>query len=123
MRHPQAPDEEDKVLSALDSLIADLEKNVEVSEVAIESARATKALRRQGLTYSDILGKAERPQVVELITQNMERLQTSGAALRQAQAAVLHEEGLTMEQIADLFGVTRQRISSLLQRDGGGGRG
>lgn len=123
MSDPQAPDREDEVLAAIDSLIADLEKNVEVSEVAIESALATKALRRQGLAYGDILDETGRPLVVELITQNMERLQTSGAALRQAQAAALHEEGLTMEQIADLFGVSRQRISTLLQRDGDGGRG
>lgn len=123
MSDPQAPHREDEVLTALDSLITDLQTNVAVSEVAIESARTIQALRRQGLTYSDILGETGRPLVVELISQNMERLQTSGAALRQAQAAVLHQEGLTMEQIADLFGVTRQRISTLLQRDGDGGRG
>lgn len=110
------------MLSALDSLIADLEKNRKATEVAIASARATKALRRQGFTYSDIVHETGRPLVVELITQNMERLQTSGAALRQAHAAVLHDEGLTMEQIAGLFGVTRQRISTLLQRDGDGSR-
>lgn len=123
MREPHALDLEDEVLTALDSLIADLEKNVEASEVAIESARVTQALRRQGLTYSDIVDETGRPLVVELITQNMARLQTSGAALRQAHAAVLHEEGLTMERIAELFGVTRQRISTLLQRDGDRGRG
>lgn len=110
------------MLSALDSLIADLEKNRKATELAIASARATKALRRQGFTYRDIVHETGRPLVVELITQNMERLQTSGAALRQAHAAVLHDEGLSMEQIAGLFGVTRQRISALLQRDGNGSR-
>ncbi len=56
------------------------------------------------------------PRVVELITTNMAALETVGAELRASLALALREEGLTIEAIAGLFGVTRQRISALLKQ-------
>ena len=40
---------------------------------------------------------------------------SAACRLRRAQAAALHDEGLTMDRIAELFGVTRQRISQILR--------
>jgi predicted transcriptional regulator len=37
--------------------------------------------------------------------------------VRRTEARTLHREGLTMDQIAQLFGVTRQRVSALLRED------
>ncbi len=108
-------DPDDEVLVALDSLIRDLEENIEASHQAIRLADQIRALRRQGHSYTRILDETGRPLVVELITENLERLQTSGASVRQAHAAALHAEGMTMDQIADLFGVTRQRISAVIR--------
>ena len=48
---------------------------------------------------------------------NLVALVDAGSRLRRAEARALHVEGMTMEQIADLFGVTRQRVSALLKRD------
>ncbi len=56
------------------------------------------------------------PPLVELVTQNMDRLHTVGAHYRAAQAHALRQEGLTMAAIAELFGLTRQRISALLRQ-------
>ena len=42
-------------------------------------------------------------------------LDTGGAGVRRAEARALYAEGLTMEQIAERFGVTRQRVSTLLR--------
>ena len=39
----------------------------------------------------------------------------AGERFRSAQARSLHAEGMTMNVIAKLFGVTRQRISALLR--------
>jgi DNA-binding transcriptional regulator LsrR (DeoR family) len=36
--------------------------------------------------------------------------------VRRAEAQALYAEGMTMEQIADRFGVTRQRVSTLLRK-------
>ena len=54
--------------------------------------------------------------MVELITTNMATLETAGAEFRAAEALALRAEGLTIGAIAELFGVTRQRISALLKQ-------
>lgn len=105
----------DEVLIALESLMGDLEANIEASHRAIGLAEGIRALRAKGHSYTQIMDETEKPLVVELITDNLERLQTSGASLRQAHAAALHAEGMTMDQIAELFGVSRQRISALIR--------
>lgn len=105
----------DPVLEALDELVAALNQNVEASEVAIGRVKAIRQLRARGLAYRDIADETGSPLVVQIVTENLDRLRVHGAHLRQAHATALHEEGLTMDQIAELFGVTRQRISALLQ--------
>lgn len=109
----------DPVLVALDDLERSLEENVAASRAAIERIREIRHLRGTDLDYRDIAEKTGPPMVVATISANLERLRTSGAALRRAQAQALHDEGLTMEQIAGLFGVTRQRISAILRRPAG----
>lgn len=107
--------EADDVLVALDSLIRDFEENIEASHRAIELAEQIRSLRLDGYSYTQILDETGKPLVVELITDNLERLQRSGSSMRQAHAAALHSEGMTMDQIAELFGVSRQRISALIR--------
>ena len=51
-----------------------------------------------------------------MITENIDTLHGIGARLRAAQAQALRDEGLTIAAIADLFGVTRQRVSALLKQ-------
>ncbi len=105
----------DPVLEALTAVVADLNANVESSRAAIARARRMQELKGRGLTHREIVEKTGGPLVVELITDNIDRLTGSGAQLRQAQARALHAEGMTMQQVADLFGVTRQRISALIR--------
>lgn len=107
--------EADGVLEALAPLVNDLQTNIDSSHQAIELAEGIRALRLEGHSYTQILEETGRPLVVELITENLERLQNSGASLRQAHAAALHSEGMTMDEIAELFGVSRQRISALIR--------
>lgn len=109
------PSDSDPVLEALDGLVAALRENLEASRVAIDRAVQIKALRTRGMAFRDIVDETGRPLVVELISENLERLSQQGAALRRAQAHALHADGLTMDKIADLFGVSRQRISAILK--------
>jgi succinyl-CoA synthetase beta subunit len=69
-----------------------------------------------GVDIIEIAEKEPKPKIVEMITTNIETLQSIGSQLRQAEARALRAEGATMEWIADLFGVTRQRISALLRQ-------
>jgi transcriptional regulator len=108
----------DDVLEALDALVEVLEENNRRNARAIEQAETMRSLRERGLSYSEIALTEERPGIVEIATANLEALLRTGSRLRRAQAAALHSEGMTMDRIADLFGVTRQRVSALLRSRG-----
>jgi hypothetical protein len=105
----------DDVLARLEELVAALEQNarrfrdIEVRAAALERGR------RDGLAYRDIVPSEERPLIVQLLTESIESLHAVGSSFRRAEAKALHNEGATMEQIAEMFGVTRQRVSSLLR--------
>lgn len=70
----------------------------------------------EGATPSQLIREEPRPLMVEMVTMNIESLQSLGSQLRQAEARALRADGVTMEEIARLFGVTRQRISALLRQ-------
>ena len=55
------------------------------------------------------------PLIVRLLTESDQALGACGARVRRAEALLLHEEGMTMDRIAEKFGVTRQRVSGLLR--------
>jgi predicted transcriptional regulator len=57
----------------------------------------------------------ERPLVVELLTHTLNDLSDAGSNFRRIEARELYSEGLTMAKIAELFGVSRQRIAALLR--------
>jgi predicted transcriptional regulator len=67
-----------------------------------------------GMSYTEIVETAAPPLLVQLVTETKETLDSLGARVRRAEALVLHEQGMTMEVIAERFGVTRQRVSALL---------
>lgn len=89
------------------------------AERSVEVQRRAQKLREGllgGEALVDLVRDEEPPRVVELLSTNMATLETAGSRLRAAQALALRAEGLTIEKIADLFGVTRQRISALLRQ-------
>lgn len=106
----------DPVLEALDGLVEALRSNIEASNAAIERAKLIQRLRAEGLSYIDISDEVGRPVVVNAITDNLQRLRSHGAEFRREQAKALHAEGMTMDQIGALFGVTRQRVSAILKK-------
>ena len=68
-----------------------------------------------GMSYTEIVEAAKQPLLVQLISESKETLDGSGARVRRTEALALHNEGMTMERIAERFGVTRQRVSALLR--------
>jgi transcriptional regulator with XRE-family HTH domain len=115
-----APDE---VLDALDDLVIALEENSRRNKEMISRARRIQRLRARGLSYCEIVEGQPRPLIVELLTETFDALRTAGARLRRTEARALHDEGLSMDRIAELFGVTRQRISRLLKARNGASHG
>lgn len=105
------------MLEALDALLAVLRASTRRNQAATRRAQAIRRLRRHGRPYREILGRDERALILQVTRENVDGLLQASSRLRRAEARALYAEGMTMEEIAALFGVTRQRVSVLL-RDG-----
>ncbi len=69
----------------------------------------------EGRSLREIVPNEETPLLVQLLTRSTNLLQSYGTRVRRTEARELRHEGMTMDQIARLFGVSRQRVSALLR--------
>jgi transcriptional regulator len=106
----------DRLLVALDDLEDAARGNIERTREVLERAMHLRERLHAGDDLVELVESEQEPRIVELLTTNMAALETTGAAFRAAEAMALRAEGLTIEAIARLFGVTRQRISALLRQ-------
>lgn len=106
-------------LAALDVA---LDENIERARLMKTRIREIRRSREAGLDYAEIVNAERPPLIVQLLTQSSRALDEHGARVRRTEALVLHEDGMTMDRIAELFGVTRQRISGLLREARSGPR-
>lgn len=99
--------------------LRELDRALQSSIAELTAARArvetVLASRENGRSWREIVHQEERPLVVESVTSVLDQLSAVGSRFRRAQAKALHHEGLSMERVATLFGVTRQRVSALLR--------
>jgi DNA-directed RNA polymerase specialized sigma24 family protein len=102
-----------EALTALESTLADNQKRTRLIRTRIAQLRR---LRSQGAPYAELVAISDGPLIVQLLTESSTALDISGASVRRAEAHALYAEGLTMDQIAEHFGVTRQRVSALLRK-------
>jgi DNA-directed RNA polymerase specialized sigma24 family protein len=110
---PMTEDEFLEALTALEDVLVDHRKRASQINKRIAKIRQ---LRSRGASYSEIVSTRDGPLIVQLLTESSIALDTCGANVRRAEAHALYAEGLTMEQIAERFGVTRQRVSTLLRK-------
>lgn len=107
-------------LKRLDQALTEIEQHIGANiQRGQEIQRRVKHLQaqvREGAGVAEVLREEESPRSVEMITINMKTLEMVGSELRASLAITLRNEGLTLAEIADLFGVTRQRISALLRQ-------
>jgi DNA-directed RNA polymerase sigma subunit (sigma70/sigma32) len=113
-------------LQALEDLDHALDLNVDRAARMKERISDLRTAIAAGSSVVATVPGEEPPLIVRLLSDSAETLQECGSRVRRTEAAVLHEQGMTMDQIAKLFGVTRQRVSALLResppRNGQGGR-
>ncbi len=112
MRRPPPP--EDPALAALEDICATAQQMIANAQQILERSAYIRAERAAGVPYREIVPTEQRPLIVELISATLSDLADAGSRWRRAEARALHGEGLSMDAIAELFGVTRQRVSSLL---------
>jgi DNA-directed RNA polymerase specialized sigma subunit len=111
---PRIPDEALTCLAELAAVSGELHRQIsQFSQWAI-------AVNQQapGMTYAETLPLDKRVAMTEQISEAIKALSRDGNKFRRLEARALYEEGLTMAQLAAIFGVSRQRVSTLL-REGG----
>ncbi len=99
---------------------------LEIHEAAAANVKRSQEIQRRvawyrreiekGASIEEIVSREDVPRIVELLTMNAAALDAVGSGFRASLALALRAEGVTTTAIADLFGVTRQRISSLLRQ-------
>lgn len=112
----------ERLLAALSELEAAAGENVIRSRQVQKRAGYLRRRIEAGDQLVPLVENEEKPRIVELLSTNKAVLETAGAEFRAAEALALRAEGLTIEAIAQLFGVTRQRISALLKQQTAGRR-
>ena len=100
---------------ALENLVTELDACISELQRARTRAEKLRADRSAGAPWVDIVTTEAKPLVVESISTVLGSLATAGHTWRREQAAALHGEQVSINRIAALFGVTRQRISALLR--------
>jgi hypothetical protein len=67
------------------------------------------------MSYREILARAPRPLIGAVLTDAVQQFEAAGTRYRRAHGRALQQEGMTGQDIGELWGLTRQRISELLQ--------
>jgi hypothetical protein len=100
---------------ALADLVSELDRCVEELQQARARAETLIQRRQQGAAWLEVVTSEARPLIVERISTVLATLSAAGHTWRREQAAALRAEQISINRIAALFGVTRQRISALLR--------
>jgi len=107
--------EADALLRALRDLDGALDDNIARAKQMKRRIAQIRRQRNAGGTYKEIVNGEKSPLIVRLLSESRQALDEHGARVRRTEALALHDEGMTMDQIANTFGVTRQRVSALLR--------
>jgi len=108
-------DDHEAFLRALEELDRALDDSLEMATRMKQRIKQIRAGQLAGRPLREIIPGEEAPLLVQLLTANTNLLHSYGTRVRRTEARALHGEGMTMDEIAKLFGVTRQRVSALLR--------
>ena len=117
---------DDSAQRALDELRLQVDNTIRDLHGVKERLEQLMNAHATGAPWSEIVAKQERPLVVEMISSVLTQLGETGSRFRREQALALRREDLSITRISELFGVSRQRISTILRErpppGGGAGR-
>lgn len=107
--------DDDALRMAMEAMVASIDDiDARLGPIRDRLTRALK-LRDEGSSYSEMGSHLDGSPVIAMLGEVSEALIESAARLRRAAAFELYDEGMTMDQIAERFGVTRQRVSAILR--------
>jgi transposase len=108
-------DTDDPAVQALVELKGGLERTI--ADLGAAAARADELIERRtaGASWLDIVSTEEPPLVIETITRVLDELGELGSRFRREEALALQRENISITKIGELFRVSRQRVSTILQ--------
>ena len=106
-------EDDDPTLDSLEELVLVGRQNIANWLGLMTRVDRVRELRREGVAYRDMHIEEGMP-IIDAISTNQDRLTVAAARFRRATAHALASEGLSPSAIARLFGVSRQRVASLL---------
>ena len=111
----------DEVLNALNELESALRENAESERLLFQRIAEVRLARENGKDWKSILAAEDDPGTVQLVSSVLRRQSEASGYLRRSLVVALRAEGQSIPSIANLFGVTHQRVSNLLRRVAQGG--
>ena len=106
----------DPVLEALEGLEETLEASAATERALGEQVRRLRARRERGLSWRDATAGTDGTDgVLAVLGTVLNGLTEAGSVLRRVLAATLVEEGASTAEVAQRFGVSRQRVFRLLR--------
>jgi hypothetical protein len=111
----------DEVLKALGELEVVLRENAEHERMLGQRIAELRLARENGKEWRAILADEDDPGTVQLVSTVLRRQSEASGYLRRSLVVALRAEGQSIPSIAQLFGVTHQRVSNLLRRVAQGG--
>ena len=106
---------DDATVAALRALVAQLQQSIDELHTAADRAEQLIGLRTEGRSWYEIVSAEKRPLVVEMISKVLDDLGEVGGQFRRQEALALRRERVSVTRISELFGVSRQRVSALVQ--------
>ncbi len=100
--------------TALSQLAVELRQASAELQAAAGRAEALSARRSAGQSWVGVMSQEPAPLLTESVLGTIDAVTLAAGRWRRANARALHAEGMTMDRIADLYGVSRQRVSALL---------
>ena len=103
-----------ELFEALDAVVQILEQGPDRLAVVAARAEELRSGRSRGLSFAELLTGARHPIVLDVLAELLDGLFDAGSRLRRAEARALYADSLSMDKIALLLGVSRQRVSAII---------
>lgn len=107
--------EHDPVVRAIDQLTDAIEENARDERLLARRLRRLRDGRAAGRPWRRLLDSEPEPAALVVVGRILARMSSSSGRLRRALARAVRSEGETVSDIARRFGVTHQRVSTILR--------
>jgi hypothetical protein len=101
----------------IDALIATFERAGEIAPALRTQFNDGVEASKKGAPWRQVIHVGEEPALIPATNDLIDDLMRLGAEVRRLVARRLYAEGVSMDQISRMFGVSRQRVSAIIRSD------